>query len=64
MTREVPSQALVDPALRAEIAPARLLTSPEEAVRRTREYLVGALLLMEPASMAELARRAASHAGR
>ncbi|MFC8276096.1 JmjC domain-containing protein [Streptomyces sp. NPDC057271] len=64
MTREVLSQALVDPALRAEIAPARLLTSPEEAVRRTREYLVGALLLMEPASMAELARRATSHAGR
>ncbi|MFG2642984.1 JmjC domain-containing protein [Streptomyces sp. NPDC048370] len=60
VTREVLSQALVDPALRAEIAPAQLLTSPEAAVRWTREYLIGALLLLEPGIMAELARKAAA----
>lgn len=60
MTRDILAQALADPALRAEIAPTRLLSCPEKAVRWTREYLVGALLLTEPARMAELARRAAS----
>ncbi len=59
MAREVLSQALVDPALRAEIAPAALLDAPEEAIRWTREYLIGALLLLESADVAELARRAA-----
>ncbi|MFE7410744.1 JmjC domain-containing protein [Streptomyces laurentii] len=60
MTRDLLARALADPALRAEIPPARLLASPAEAIRWTREYLLGALLLEEPARMAELARRAAS----
>ncbi|MEU8545383.1 cupin, partial [Streptomyces sp. NPDC048717] len=60
MTRDLLARALADPALRAEIPPARLLGTPEEAVRWTREYLVGALILEEPARMAELARRAVS----
>ncbi|MFI6417791.1 JmjC domain-containing protein [Streptomyces sp. NPDC050842] len=59
MTREVLSQALVDPALRAEIAPAALLDAPDTVIRWTREYLIGALLLLESAEVAELARRAA-----
>ncbi|MFD4374737.1 JmjC domain-containing protein [Streptomyces sp. NPDC058486] len=64
MTSEVLAQALVDPALRAEIPPADLLSAPGDAIRWTREYLVGALLLLESGHVAEIARRAAARAGR
>ncbi|MFJ3904235.1 JmjC domain-containing protein [Streptomyces sp. NPDC090025] len=58
MTREILSQALADPALRAAIPPDALLRAPEDAVRWTREYLIGALLLREADELAELARTA------
>ncbi|MFJ8668109.1 JmjC domain-containing protein [Streptomyces sp. NPDC093600] len=60
MTHEILSQALADPALRAEIPPAGLLASPDAAIQWTREYLIGALLLLEAEHVAELARRAAT----
>ncbi|WP_432088878.1 JmjC domain-containing protein [Streptomyces sp. bgisy095] len=63
MTREVLSQALVDPALRAEIPPASLLAAPDAAIRWTREYLIGALLLLEFGHVAEVARKAAARVG-
>ncbi|MEV8623505.1 cupin domain-containing protein [Streptomyces sp. NPDC051079] len=58
MTREILSQALVDPALRAEVPPGELLGDPGDAIRWTREYLIGALLLLEPGDVADLARKA------
>ncbi|MBT2442220.1 cupin-like domain-containing protein [Streptomyces sp. ISL-36] len=60
MAGEILSQALVDPALRAEISPAALLSAPDAAIRWTREYLIGALLLLESGHVAELARKAAA----
>lgn len=59
MVEEILAQALVDPALRAEIPPSDLLTAPEQAIEYARKYLLGALLLQEPKEVAELARKAA-----
>ena len=56
---ELLAQALVDPALRAGIPPAEVVTGPEAAARRMREYLIGALLHANNAEMAELARESA-----
>lgn len=60
MTEEILAQAIIDPALRAEIPPLELLSSPAEAITWTRNYLLGALLLQAPAEVAELARKAAT----
>ncbi|MFJ9128959.1 JmjC domain-containing protein [Streptomyces sp. NPDC102340] len=63
MTNEVLEQALVDPALRAEIQMGGFGGDPEAAVRYMREYLIGALVLMDPKEIAELATAAARDAG-
>lgn len=59
IAEEILAQALVDPALRAEISPSTLLSDPAPAVEWTRKYLLGALLLQPPEEVAELARKAA-----
>ncbi|WP_436739892.1 JmjC domain-containing protein [Streptomyces sp. BBFR102] len=59
MIDDLLAQGLVDPALRAEIPPAALLTRPDDAIEWTRNYLLGALLLQQPREVAELARKAA-----
>ncbi|MFE7463136.1 JmjC domain-containing protein [Streptomyces sp. NPDC057499] len=59
MTEEILAQAIVDPALRAEIPPATLLATPEQVVEWVRKYLLGALLLQPSEKAAELARKAA-----
>ncbi|MEU9057803.1 cupin domain-containing protein [Streptomyces sp. NPDC048430] len=59
IAEEILSQALVDPALRAEIPPATLLFDPASAIEWTRKYLLGALLLQPSEEVAELARKAA-----
>ncbi|MFF3015789.1 JmjC domain-containing protein [Streptomyces sp. NPDC057939] len=64
MAEEILAQALVDPALRAEISPASLLSAPDSAIKWTRNYLLGALLLQKPEEVAELARKAATSAAR
>ncbi|MFF4168639.1 JmjC domain-containing protein [Streptomyces sp. NPDC001744] len=56
---EVLAQALVDPALRAEVPPAELLDAPGSAIERARTYLLGALLTMTPDDVAGLVRRTA-----
>ncbi|WP_282697902.1 cupin domain-containing protein [Streptomyces sp. CC208A] len=56
---EILAQALVDPALRAQIPPAELLDDPVPAIERARTYLVGALLSLPPEDMKEPVRRTA-----
>ncbi|PZT76334.1 MULTISPECIES: JmjC domain-containing protein [unclassified Streptomyces] len=64
MAEEILAQAIVDPALRAEITPAALLSAPDSAIEWTRNYLLGALLLQNSEEVAELARKAATSAAR
>ncbi|MEU0120599.1 cupin domain-containing protein [Streptomyces albidoflavus] len=59
IAEEILAQALVDPALRAEITPDTLLSNPAPAIEWTRKYLLGALLLQPSEEVAELARKAA-----
>ncbi|MFJ4964405.1 JmjC domain-containing protein [Streptomyces sp. NPDC088729] len=61
---DILAQALADPALRAEIPPASLLTCPTEVIAWTRQYLLGRLLLLQPEHVAELARTAATDVNR
>lgn len=63
MTREVLDQALVDPAIRAQVAVGGLGSDTEAAVAHMREYLIGALLLMDSKEIAELATAAARQPG-
>ncbi|MEU5446853.1 JmjC domain-containing protein [Streptomyces californicus] len=59
IAEEILAQALVDPALRAQIPPATLLSNPAPAIEWTRKYLLGALLLQPSEEVAALARKAA-----
>ncbi|MGW3272276.1 JmjC domain-containing protein [Streptomyces kronopolitis] len=59
MASEILEQAIVDPALRAELPPAELFGNPAAAIEEMRQYLIGALLLMNPVEMAERLQRSA-----
>lgn len=56
---EILALAVKDPALRSVVPPAEVTAGPADVVERMRAYLLGAIIQMEPAEMAELTRRAA-----
>ncbi|MCX4799659.1 cupin domain-containing protein [Streptomyces sp. NBC_01242] len=56
---DILGQALLDPAMRAEIQPAELTEDPRDAVKRAREYLIGALLTLDQDEQSKLVARAA-----
>ncbi|WP_327385094.1 JmjC domain-containing protein [Streptomyces sp. NBC_01207] len=59
LATEILNLALTDPALRSVVPPVEMAAGPADVVGRMRAYLVGALLQLDPAEMAELTRRAA-----
>ncbi|MEV5607031.1 cupin domain-containing protein [Streptomyces sp. NPDC052225] len=62
VTRELLDQALVDPALREGFPLGHLGAAPQDAVAFVREYLIGALLLMDAKEISELATAASRDA--
>jgi ribosomal protein L16 Arg81 hydroxylase len=59
VAEEVLAQALVDPEMREEVPPLGVTGDPSEAVATARQYLIGALLQLDPEMMAKRLQEAA-----
>ncbi|MFD9815153.1 JmjC domain-containing protein [Streptomyces sp. NPDC059080] len=59
MAEDVLAQALVDPQMREEVAPAILTGDPTSAVKLMREYLIGSLLQLDDSTVARYVQKAA-----